>query len=244
MEISLAAEKVFEIGSLPVTNTLLASWISVAVLVIVGLTLRAKKIKAVPRGLQNVIEWIVEIWLNLMDGVTQDRKQSIRFFPWVVTIFLFVVTSNWLGIFPGFGTIGLNEMKHGQEVFVPFFRTVNSDLNTTLALAIISVIATQVFGILAVGVFKYWKRFINIKNPIIGLLEFIDQLATIVSFSFRLFGNIFAGEVLLVIISSLIPYVVPLPFYFLELFVGLVQGFIFAILSLVFFKVATLEQHE
>lgn len=243
MHITLAAEKIVEIGGFPITNTLLASWISVAVLLLVTLRLKVRGVRAVPRGLQNVLELVFETWLGLMDGVTQSRKQSIRFFPWIVTIFLFVVTSNWLGIFPGFGTIGLNELEHGEKIFVPFLRTVNSDLNTTLALAIISVIATQVFGILAIGVFKYWKRFVNFKNPIIGLLEFIDQLAVVVSFSFRLFGNIFAGEVLLVIISSLIPYVVPLPFYFLELFVGLVQAFIFAVLTLVFFKVATLEQH-
>jgi F-type H+-transporting ATPase subunit a len=101
----------------------------------------------------------------------------------------------------------------------------------------------QVFGIMAIGLVKYSKRFINFKNPIIGLLELIDQLATIVSFSFRLFGNVFAGEVLLVIIASLIPFVVPLPFYFLEMFVGVIQAFIFAILSVVFFEVATMEQH-
>lgn len=241
MHISLAAETIFEIAGFPVTNTLLASWLSVIFLLLAAWFLQRKKIHAVPRGLQNVVEFIVEAWLKLMDGVTQDRKQSIRFFPWVATIFLFIVTSNWLGLLPGFGTIGLHEVDHGKEVFVPLLRTVNSDLNVTLALAIMSVVMTQVFGIMAIGVVKYSKRFINFKNPIIGLLETIDQVATIVSFSFRLFGNVFAGEVLLVIISSLVPYVVPLPFYFLELFVGAIQAFIFAILTLVFFKVATLE---
>jgi F-type H+-transporting ATPase subunit a len=243
MHISLAAEKIFSIGGLPVTNTLLASWLSVIVLLVLAFTLKRKGIQRVPKGIQNVFEYIIEVWLNLMDGVTHDRKKSIRFFPIVATIFLFVVTSNWLGLLPGFGTIGLNEIEHGEKIFVPLFRTVNSDLNVTLALALISVIMVQVFGILAIGVVKYSKRFINWKNPIIGLLETIDQLATIISFSFRLFGNVFAGEVLLVIISSLIPFVIPLPFYFLEMFVGIIQGFIFAVLTLVFFEVATMETH-
>jgi len=243
MHISLAAEKLFSIGGLPVTNTLLASWISVVVLLGLAWTLKRKGIKSVPKGIQNVVEFIFETWVNLMDGVTHDRKKSMRFFPWVVTIFLFVVTSNWLGLLPGFGTIGFDEMKEGKHVLVPLLRTVNSDLNVTLALALISVIMVQVFGVLTIGVVKYSKRFINLKNPIIGLLEGIDQLATIVSFSFRLFGNVFAGEVLLVIIASLVPFVVPLPFYFLEMFVGVIQAFIFAILSLVFFEVATMEHH-
>ncbi len=243
MHISLAAETVFNIGGFPITNTLIASWISVVFLVVSSWIMKSKGVKKVPRGIQNIFEFIIESFLKLIDGITQDRQQSIKFFPWITTIFLFIVTSNWLGIFPGFGTIGLNEMENGHALFIPFFRTVNSDLNVTLALAVISVVMVQVFGILAVGLLKYGKRFFNIKNPIIGLLEFIDQFATIVSFSFRLFGNIFAGEVLLVIISSLIPYIVPLPFYFLEMFVGVIQAFIFAILSLVFFKVATMEQH-
>ncbi|MBU1148969.1 F0F1 ATP synthase subunit A [Patescibacteria group bacterium] len=243
MHISLAAETIFHLGGFPITNTLIASWISVACLIILSVILQKRGIQTVPRGLQNVFEMMIEFFLKLMDGVTQDRRHSIKFFPWVVTIFLFIITSNWLGILPGFGTIGVNKVEHGEMLFLPFFRTVNSDLNVTLALAIISVVMTQIFGILAIGVVKYSKRFLNFKNPIIGLLEFIDQFATLVSFSFRLFGNIFAGEVLLVIISSLIPFIIPLPFYILELFVGAIQAFIFAVLSLVFFKVATLENH-
>ncbi|MDD5342320.1 MAG: F0F1 ATP synthase subunit A [Patescibacteria group bacterium] len=243
MTISLAAEPIFHLGGFPITNTLIASWVSVLFLVSSTARLQAKGLKAIPKGIQNVFEFVIEAFLKLMDGVTQDRAQSIRFFPWVMTIFLFIITSNWMGILPGFGTIGINEVEHGETTFLPFLRTVNSDLNVTVALAVISVVMTQIFGIMAIGVIKYSKRFLNFKNPIIGILEFIDQFAVLVSFSFRLFGNIFAGEVLLVIVSSLIPYVVPLPFYFLELFVGAIQAFVFAVLTLVFFKVASMEPH-
>ena len=116
----------------------------------------------------------------------------------------------------------------------------------TLALAIISVVATQIFGIALIGAVKYSRRFFNFKNPIftfVGILELFSEVAKLISFSFRLFGNVFAGEVLLVVIAGLIPYVVPLPFYFLEIFVGFIQAFVFAILTLVFLKVATVESH-
>ena len=245
MTISLAAEPIFHIGSFPITNTLITSWIATAVLIIISLFLR-KRIKEVPRGLQNVVEAIFEALLGLMDSVTQDRAMSKKLFPLIVTIFLFITTANWFGLLPGFGPIGIYEQHEGHEVLVPFFRSTNSDLNMTLAIAIISVLSMQVFGIIAIGFAKYSKRFINFKNPImgfVGALEFISDISKILSFSFRLFGNVFAGEVLLVVISSLIPFIVPVPFYFLEIFVGFIQAFVFSILTLVFIKVATLEPH-
>jgi len=123
----------------------------------------------------------------------------------------------------------------------PIFRPGSADLNTTLALAIVSVLATQVFGLMALK-FSYLKRFFNFSSPIdffVGILEIISEFAKIISFAFRLFGNIFAGEVLLVVITFLIPIVVPMPFYGLELFVGFIQALVFALLSLVFFNMAT-----
>jgi F-type H+-transporting ATPase subunit a len=200
----------------------------------------------VPRGLQNVVETIIEFFLGLIDGITQDKKQTSKFFALVFTFFIFILVSNYLGLFPGFGTIGVYEQLEGHQVLVPFFRSANSDLNVTLALAIVSVLATQVFGILAIGVLKYGKKFLNFSSPFmffVGILEFISELAKFISFSFRLFGNVFAGEVLLVVISFLIPYIAPVPFYFLELFVGLVQAAIFSLLTIVFLKFATTDIH-
>lgn len=245
MTISLAAEPIAHIGSFPITNTLLASWLAIAVLIAVSVTLR-RRMTAVPKGLQNVTEVVFEGGLGLMDTVTGDRKLTERFFPLVMTLFLFIVTANWLGLLPGFGTIGLKEVHEGKEAIIPFLRTTNSDLNVTFALAAISVLMTQVFGILIVGGRKYAKRFFNFKNPIftfVGLLELFSEIAKMVSFSFRLFGNVFAGEVLLVVVAGLIPYVVPLPFMFLELFVGFIQAFVFAVLTLGFLRIATIESH-
>lgn len=246
IHISLIAETVGHIGSFPITNTLIMSLVSVGVLIVAAVKL-ARSTAAVPHGLQNVAEVLVDGSLDMMDSVTNDRQKSVRFFPLVFTFFIFILTSNWLGLLPGIGPIGLEQTEHGVKEFVPLFRSTNADLNVTLALAIVSVLATQIFGIIAVSGAKYAKRFFNFKNPIftfVGLIELISEFAKFISFSFRLFGNVFAGEVLLVVIAFLIPIVVPLPFLFLEVFVGLIQAFIFAILTLVFLQVATIADEH
>lgn len=251
MEISLAAEEVFKIWGFPVTNTLLMSWIAMAVLVALSI-FSTRKFRAVPKGSQNFLEAVMEFLLSLIDSVTQNRKQSIKFFPIVATIFIFIITSNWLGLLPGIGTVGFHEIHRGKDVFVPLFRSANSDLNNTLALAVISVVSVQIFGIMAIGFFKYAGKFFvsPVKKPyfigtFVGLLEIVSELSKMISFSFRLFGNIFAGEVLLVVIALIIPFVVPLPFMFLEIFVGFIQALVFAMLTLVFLKMAVTEhEHE
>lgn len=133
-----------------------------------------------------------------------------------------------------------------EKVFVPYFRAGTADLNTTLALALISVVLTQFFGIQYLGL-SYFSKYINFKNPIltfVGLLEIVLEFAKIMSFAFRLFGNIFAGEVLLAVMMFLVPLVVPMPFYGLELFVGFIQALVFSMLSLVFFNLATVGHGE
>ncbi|MEA1936997.1 MAG: F0F1 ATP synthase subunit A [Patescibacteria group bacterium] len=231
---------------MPITNSLIASLITTVVLVVIAY-FATRDVKKVPKGLQNLFEVVVEALFNMVDSVTGDKKQTYKFFPLVATIFIFIIISNWLGLLPGFGSVGFfetaKEGMHGEEhsVFVPLLRSANSDLNITLALAMISVIATQVFGVAALGVFKYGKKFINFSSPIkffVGLLELVSEIAKMVSFSFRLFGNVFAGEVLLVVIIMLAPFIVPVPFFALELFVGFIQALVFAILTLVFLKVA------
>ena len=180
-----------------------------------------------------------------MEQVLQDRKQAKKFFPLVATLFLFILLNNWIGVLPGAGSIGFFEIDHGHEVFVPFFRAAKSDLNTTLALAFISMAAIQFYGIRKLGFFKYWSKFfVFTKGPIyffVGILELIGEFAKVISFSFRLFGKVFAGEVLLVIMMALVPLIIPLPFFFLEFFVGLIQALVFAMLTLIFLKVATAE---
>ena len=180
-----------------------------------------------------------------MDSVTGDRRQTKKFFPLVATIFVFVILSNWLEIVPGLGTIGLRE----GEKLVPFIRSASADLNMTLALAVIAVFSIQIFGVISIGFVKHAKKYISLKGPIeffVGILELISEVAKMISFSFRLFGNIFAGEVLLTVMLFLVPYLVPLPFLFLEIFVGFVQALVFSMLTLVFLKMATIshDSHE
>ncbi len=247
MEISLAAEPLFHIGDLPITNTLVVT-LCITLTAVVSSYLLKNKLKLIPRGFQNVVEYAVEALLNLVDSVTQNREQTKKFFPLVATIFIFVILSNWVEIIPGLGTIGLKEIRHGEEIIVPFLRSSSADLNMTLALALISVFSVQFMGIAAVGIVKYAGKFFvsplhkpYIVGSFVGILEFIGEIAKIISFSFRLFGNIFAGEVLLIVMLTLAPFIVPLPFLMLEIFVGFIQALVFAMLTLVFLKIAVTE---
>lgn len=250
MNISLAPEALFHIGDMPFVNTLPMVWIVILILVLITIAVRVR-LRRIPKGLQNFIESVFEAALGLMDSVTGDRKLSYRFFPVVMTIFLFVLLSNLIEVVPGLGTIGIYGMHNGHEVLIPFIRSSSADLNVTLAIAIVSVLATQIMGIAALGIFKYAGKFFvapwkspYIVGTFVGLLELIAEAAKLVSFSFRLFGNIFAGEVLLIVMLFLVPYIVPLPFLFLEIFVGLVQAVVFSMLTLVFMKMAVTDHAE
>jgi F-type H+-transporting ATPase subunit a len=247
MEISIAAEKLFSLGALPVTNALFIGVI-VSTLLIVIITRATKHRTLVPRGVQNVIEIIFEALLDLVESVTQDKKQARQFFPLIATIFLFVLISNWAGLLPGLGTVGVTHLKDGHATIIPFLRSTSADLNFTLALSLITVIAVQFTGIAALGIMKYGKKFFispfhkpYVIGTAVGILELVSEVGKIISFTFRLFGNVFAGEVLLTVMLHLVPYFLPLPFMFLEVFVGFIQAVVFAMLTLVFLKMATLE---
>ncbi len=245
---TLASETVFHIGSFPVRNTQIAAMFAILVLLIVGLLVRRKKYALVPTGVQNFVEMIIEGFFGFFNGIVGDEEKTKKFFPLVMTIFLFVIISNWMGLLPGFGSVGIWEMHEGHEVLVPIFRSTYADVNMTFALALISVTSIQIFGFALLGFKGYGgKFFVNpLKNPIgcfVGILELVSEVSKMISFSFRLFGNIFAGEVLLLVISFLVPYIAPLPFYGLELFVGFIQALVFAFLTLVFLKIATTSHH-
>lgn len=246
MEISLAAEKIAHIGSLPITNSMFTSWIATILLVIFAI-FATRKMTLIPRGAQKVMEFIVEALLGLVNSVFNNMQQTKKYFPFLATIFLFIITNNWLGLFPGVGSIGFHEVHHGKELFIPLLRGGNADLNTTLGLAILTMLLVQIFGMIAIGFFKYVGRFVNFKSPIdffVGILEIIGEFSRVISFSFRLFGNIFAGEVLLAVITWLLPYVGPVPFYFLEIFVGFIQALVFTMLAMVFIKMAITDHSE
>jgi F-type H+-transporting ATPase subunit a len=243
IEISLKAEELFRVGSFSVTNSIVLAGLGFATLTGLGVAIR-KKLREVPGRFQGIVEVALEGLLALMDGVLHDRKKSEKYLPLIATIFTFVMVTNWMGLLPGVGSIGFHEVHDGHEAFLPLFRAPSADLNFTLALAVIAVAGVNLFAALAIGFRKHAGKFFTLKNPIytfVGLLEFLSEFARIVSFSFRLFGNVFAGEVLLIIIGALVPYFVPLPFLFLELFVGAIQAFIFSMLTLVFLSIATAE---
>ena len=246
---TLASETIFHIGSFEVRNTMIAAVMTICVWLVIGLVLRRKKYALVPGGTQNLVEMVIEGLYGFFNTVVGDENKTKKFFPLVATIFLFVIVSNWMGLLPGFGSIGLWEVEEGgHEVLVPIFRSTYADVNMTLALALISMTAVQAFGVAMLGARGYLgKFFVNpLKDPIgcfVGFLELMSEVSKLISFSFRLFGNIFAGEVLLMVISFLVPYILPLPFYGLEIFVGFIQALVFAFLTLIFLKGATTAHH-
>jgi len=245
LHISISAEPVFQLGPISISNSILTSLIVSALLILFALCVKLNLKKTnKPTGLQNVAEWIIESLYGLVKGVAISPKKISQFFPFVATFFLFILCNNYFGLLPGVGTIGFLEEPHAT--FVPYLRAGTADLNTTLALALLSMLAVQIFGIshLKLG---YFKKFFNFTNPInfyVGLLELISEFAKVISFAFRLFGNIFAGEVLLAVIGFLVPVIAPMPFYGLELFVGFIQALVFSMLSLVFFNMATIGHDE
>lgn len=243
MHISITAEHLFDLGPLSVTNSILTTFVVVATLGIIAI-IGTRRLKAVPSGFQNVAEFAIESLLKLTTNITKDEKFSRKIFPLIATFFIFILFNNWFGLIPGVGTIGFHEVHNGKEAFVPLFRAGTADLNTTLALGLIVVTLTQVFGIAALGALNYGKKFVNFSSPVgffVGILELVSEFVRIIAFAFRLFGNVFAGEVLLVVMSALVPYVLPTPFYALEIFVGFIQALVFTMLALVFFSMARIS---
>ncbi|MBI3888555.1 F0F1 ATP synthase subunit A [Candidatus Nomurabacteria bacterium] len=264
--ITLFAEPIHQYGSFTVTNSLLTSWIAVLVIIILALALRSK-LKTVPGKLQNLFEMILEGALGMCDQVTNDRRLSMKIFPIAITVFFFILVSNWLGIMP-LGGFGIVERGAEGLTFVPFLRGATADINTTLALATMAVIGANVFGVVSIGIWKTFNKYVNLKvlggiftkirheptiiivAPItffVGLIEIVGEFAKIASLSFRLFGNVFAGEVLLASMAALVAYLVPIPFLFLELLVGVIQALIFSILLVVYFTIAASDhdsEHE
>ena len=237
-EISLKAQELFNIGSFGITNSLFSTF-AVSLVLIALAAISYRRIKLIPGGFQSAVEMGSEWLLDLMHAMLGSAKKAEQYFPLVATIFLFIMACNLSGILPGVGSLTIGH--------TPLFRSPAADLNFTLAFAVISVIVTNLIGMMAVGVLPHISKFINFKNPIkffIGILELVSEFAKVISLSFRLFGNVFAGEVLLIIIFFLAPYVIPLPFLFLEIFVGLIQAFVFAMLTLVSISLHTAMHEE
>lgn len=313
--VALSGEPILPSGPKWVTNSLVGMVIIDIVLIAIAL-LATRKMSLIPSGFQNFMEMILEYFYNLGESIAGSRVR--QFFPVVMTIFLYVVLSNWSGLIPGVGSIGVIKYEetvdsveidfedeespgddpsegrsfdfhiasadlsvlaapaqqddpldedlgeeigadepggdaHGGEYgkFIPLYRAPSADLNMTFALALITMIMVQYYGFKTLGG-SYLSKFFTLKgegfmkgiNGFVGILELVSQFSRLLAFGFRLFGNVFAGEILLATITFLVAFMIPLPFYFLEVFVGLVQAFVFAMLALVFFTEATISHAD
>lgn len=237
IHVVLKAEELWSIAGIPITNSLLLTWITMIILIAFAFFF-GKSLKMVPGKLQAGIEWAFEGVVNYMTETLGTKELALRFFPLICTIFLFVFIANELAFIPGVGSV---LVEH-----VPLLRAPAADLNFTLALATISFLTIEITGILTLGILKYGGKFVNFKSPVdfvVGIIELISNLGRLISFSFRLFGNIFAGEVMLLVAIFFLPYVLPVPLMAFEVFVGLIQAVVFSMLTLFFIKLAIMEPH-
>jgi F-type H+-transporting ATPase subunit a len=262
--VELPATAIFHVLGFPVTNSLLATWLSMIVLV--GLAYAVtRRIKLVPSRLQALVEFALEWILNLCVDVAGE-KFGRRFFPIITTIFLFVIMNAWLSLIPGFGSITLGVEGHA----VHLLRGANTDINTPLAIALISFVFVEFYGISSLGGLNYIKKFVRVGAFVRGLgqlfrgkvvagfagvfngaiqmfvggLEALSELVHILSLTFRLFGNMTGGEILVLMMLFLVPWVLPIVFYSFELLVGLVQALIFSGLTLVYATIAITPHEE
>lgn len=242
IHVALSAERLGEFASIPITNTLVTSWIVVAILIAIAF-FAGRKVSLIPGRFQTALEGGFGFFYDYIENTLGSRELARRFFPLLATTFLFIWVANSLGLVPGIGSITYT----GTEGTSALFRGVNADLNMTLALTLIAVFVIEFSGIIALGFFKYFNKFFTLKSPVafvVGLIEFVSELSRIVSFSFRLYGNIFAGKVLIAVVGFFVPYILPVPIMAFELFVSLVQAGIFTLLMLFFIKMAITPHDE
>lgn len=243
ISIHLSAPVLGHFFGIPVTSTLIMVWTTIILLAAFLIYMRPR-LKLVPGKVQIAIEAMVGGAFDYMAQALESRALAQKFFPLIMSIFIFILALNWIGLLPGVTSIGIYGESHGESALIPFWYPANTDLNITIALALVAFFAIEIAGIAALGLWKYGGKFINFSSPLnflIGIIELFSELARLVSFSFRLFGNIFAGKTLLVIAIFFVPYILPVPLLAFELFVGLIQAFIFAVLTLFFIKLAIAE---
>jgi len=239
LHVSIAPDIIFHIAGFPISNTFLTSVIFLILSVIVMVYFQLKKNDR-SSSLVFFIHYCMNGLHNLFSPILKEK--TVMFFPFLSALFIFVLFSNWLGLLPGVGSITIEQGARS----VPLLKAATADLNTTLSLAIIVFLVIQGAGIYSLGVSGYLSKFISFKGPIAfftGILETISEFSKIISFAFRLFGNIFAGEVLLVVIAFLVPILAPFPFLLLEVFVGFIQALVFAMLTAVFINLAVTPHH-
>jgi len=237
--VSFAAEPVFRLGFFQVTNTILDTILVDGIIITASIYIK-RHMQLIPGLFQNLMEMLIDTFYNLAESIAEERAAKI--FPYFMSFFIFIIVANWSGLIPGFSTIGFYEGKK----LTPLFRSATSDLNVTFALALVSLVATHFLSIKTVGIKDYLSRYFSL-NPInlyVGILEIIGEITKVISLSFRLFGNIFAGEVVLGTVATLFAFVFPLPFLLLEFVIGFVQALVFSMLTMAFMAILTTSHHE
>ena len=246
IHIALAPHILFEVAGFPITSSMVAAWVTIIVLVAAAFFI-GRNMKLVPGKVQAAVEGVFGFFLAYMEEVLEDKVLARRYFPLVMTIFLYILCTNLFGLLPIIGSVGITKMVHGVPEFIPYVYPSNTDLNMTLALAVVAFIVIEFAGIAALGFFKYFSKFVNFKSPIgfvVGLIELVSEVARLVTFSFRLFGNIFAGKVLILVALFFLPYLLPVPLMAYEVFVAFIQAAVFALLTLFFIKIAVTDHAE
>jgi F-type H+-transporting ATPase subunit a len=255
VHVDIAAERLFSIGPLTVTNSMVGALLASVLLFLTALWF-VRRASLVPSRATSVVELPIEFLADIVQGTGGTRWR--RFAPLVFGIFLFLLVANWLSLLPGVGTIGYVEKgPDGKEFIVPFVRAAAADLNLTLGLAIVSFVSFVGFGIWANGVRGYLKELLIAEpaymTPLLTPIHLISELSRLISLSMRLFGNVFAGEVLLATMLALttatlfllpLAFVVPGIFFGLELLFGLVQALVFALLSMTYITLAIAEDRQ
>ena len=237
IHVVLKAEEIFNVAGFPITNSLLMTWIVVGLLILFAILFR-RSIKMIPGKLQAGIEMLFQGVLDYMSETLENEKLARRFFPLIMTIFLFVLVANELAFLPGIGSILVND--------IPLLRAPSADLNMTLALAAIAFLTIEITGVAVLGFFKYAGKYVNFRSPVdfvVGIIELLSNVGRLISFSFRLFGNVFAGEVMIAVAMFFVAYLLPIPLMAFEVFVGFIQAVVFAMLTLFFIKLAVMEPH-
>jgi F-type H+-transporting ATPase subunit a len=236
IHVAIAAEQLTEWMGFPITNSFLMSIVVLAVVLVLALAVQVS-IRLNPGKFQVALETVFGGYYDFIkENLDNDKQTADKFFPLLMTIVLFIFIANFLEFIPGVESIVVGEGEHA----VPLFRSLNADLNTTIALALISFFVIEISGVRRFGV-RYFSRFVNFHSVMgffVGLIELISELIRLVSFSFRLFGNIFAGGILIGVLTFFVPYILPAPFMVFEMFVGLLQGVVFSLLTLFFVKMA------
>lgn len=238
--ISIKPETLTHLFGFPVTNSYITSIIVIVLFIIIGIIYSQQINKQHKSGFFYTIHFLLKT-LHTFFATLVGHTNADAFFPLFSGLFIYILLQNWFGLLPGVGSIMVKITDHGEEIMAPLLRGSTADLNTTLALALVSFAAIQYLGVKHLGLKTYVSKFLNFTNPlnfVIGLFELISEFSRVISFSFRLFGNIFAGEVMLAIIAFLVPVLVPFPFLIMEIFVGVLQAFVFAMLTAVFVNLA------